>query len=84
MTERQSRAVAVAATAAPWVLYVVGLSTFGASLYLIITEPSTDKGHLWKHGGLMAVSLLALPGVFRYMASQAKAGVEVYRAWKAK
>lgn len=80
----KQRALSVAENrAAAWVLYPLGLGTFGVSLYLIVTEPATDKWHIGKHAGLMAVALLLLPGVFKYMISNASAGVELYAQWKA-
>lgn len=79
---RPSTSQRVVAAATPWTLYVVGLSTFGVSLYLIVAEPSTDKWHVAKHGGLMAVSLLVLPGVWKAIATNAASALQLYRDWK--
>ncbi len=74
--------------ATPWTRYLVGLSTFGTSLYLIIGEHSrtgeltTDKWHLVGHGALLAVGLLVLPGVAEPLFAGVKQALELYQQWK--
>lgn len=65
-----------------WTQYLVGLSTFGVSLYLITTEGVTDRLHAIVHGTLLGVSIMILPGVFEPFYRRAKAGIGLYKEWR--
>lgn len=69
--------------AVPWTRYLVGLSAFGVSLYLMVTEKTAaDRVHLIGHGALLTVGVLVIPGVFEPLFANAQRAVTLYREWK--